>query len=179
MDPKSGKVPALRAAWERVRHAFEPVSGVSPPSPADIARLEHDLQGYFRQYEPQSRLQLPADYRDFLLVVGNRLNRGGTYGHWWYLPESVLAETQYWHDLYADAWREHRRAVGWVLVAHYSDKHDIYLCCNPDLARYGHVIDCHDDAPWGADHDHWAEAESFTGYLAGWGDDVASDVEFA
>jgi hypothetical protein len=53
----------------------------------------------------------------------------------------------------------------WLTIAHWGDKHDLFLCCERDHLYFGSVVHGHDDHPWLDGGFNNRVAGSFTQYL--------------
>lgn len=142
----------LREVWNNLSPELEPVGPSLNPSAltqawADChAQLASTFAQYMGQKQAEARFSVPRDYVLFMTTIG---------GGWvWPLSlvytlnraESVARVTQTMCELFAD---ERQEGSGlWLTIGHWSDKHDHLLCCDRTDARFGHVVDAHDDHPW-------------------------------
>lgn len=141
-------------------------------SQSSVSQMEYRLQDHFRTYVAnRQRVSLPDNYARFLQVLDGYYYEGQLredpnhqyypYCFHWYDIDEVVENTKYLNELSSGDYREDLGL--WILIAHYSDRHDIYLCCDTEHPDYGAVMDCHDSHPW---YDCDAiESTSFLDYL--------------
>lgn len=142
----------VQNTWEEIQKAFKLLpSGDKEEKPGQITRkFVMDLAAlftpYFGQHEVAERLAVPEDYLYFLTLSKGTWRRGGDYGLYLYSADAVLADTSYGCDCFAE--NRPQDAGMWITIGHWSDRHDIMLCCDCHLSLFGTIIDCNDDHPW-------------------------------
>lgn len=149
--------------WMEVRGYYDDPSADVGVTEADVAALAAEMTAYFAEHAPDRTFALPDDYRRWLPHLGRHTSRGGTYGFHWYTPSAVVANTTYGCGVFDDFPMERRRI--WLEIAHWSDKHDIFLCCDRDDPRFGALYDSHDNHFWLSPGALDREAASMTRYL--------------
>jgi hypothetical protein len=162
---------SIRDLWTQVKHRYQ--SGYSAPdSPEEILAAEKALQEHYAQQLKQPvAFAFPEALKEFLGIVGPELNCVGSYGEraygfYWYDAAMIASDTIDLNDLWWDEY-EYQEAKGlWACIAHWSDKHDIWICCQPQHPQFGKIVDCHDGHPW-VDQD--PETDSLAEFLALWG----------
>jgi hypothetical protein len=162
----------VQAAWEKIRETFEWFPPQEEEKGADqvLHKFMEDLATsftrYFSQQEVTERLALPEDYRCFLqFCSGGYWRRDGEYGLYLY-GRGAGAATEFAADRPPNAGM-------WLEFGHWSDRHEIMLCCDRQLPLFGAVVDFNDDHPWLTSGDFntrgtpevYVEAANFLEYL--------------
>ncbi|REE96108.1 hypothetical protein [Thermomonospora umbrina] len=155
----------LETAWEAIVGDF-PLVDPQDSGPAALAGLYERLVGLFAGLgveDAATRVRMPADLLRFLALAGGTRRRGDEYGLYLFGPATVASQTAQDSGLFA----EHRPVESglWLTIGSYGDKHVITLCCDADDARFGVVVDGHDDHPWNDGGGNVPWADSFTGLL--------------
>jgi hypothetical protein len=147
---RDSRCDAIQAVWIQVRESFELLSAVTSERPQVINALTHELAEMFAssfgQREVAERFMIPDDYRCFLTLSQGCRRRGDAYGLYLHDVDIILSNTRFYFELYA-ADRPSTSGM-WIEIGHYSDRHDLFLCCDRHLPQFGMVVDGHDDAPW-------------------------------
>jgi hypothetical protein len=162
---------SIRSIWQQVKHRYEARANDAPPSTEEeIISAETALREYYAEHVKASvAFEFPTELKEFLTVVGPERNCAGSYGSgaygfYWYAPETIVSDTKYSTDVW---WDQYKTKLGlWACIAHWSDKHDTWICCTPKHKQFGHIVDCHDGHPW-VDQDK--EANSLGEFLLSWG----------
>lgn len=147
----------IQMVWEKIRGAFEllPSRGPKEKSGQIASEFITGFTALFTPYlgrdEVAKRLALPEDYLCFLTLNNNTWRQGGEYGLYLYGANAILGGTSYDPDLELYAEGRPQDAGMWIAIGHWSDRHDMMLCCDRKLPLFGAIIDCNDDHPWMAD----------------------------
>ena len=149
--------------WMEVRGYYDDPGKDVGVTPADVDAMVAEMTAYFVETAPDRIFTLPDDYRRWLPHLGQHTSRGGTYGFHWYTPTTVVMNTLYGCGVFDNFPIEQRRI--WLEIAHWSDKHDIFLCCDRDDPRFGALYDSHDNHFWLSPNALAREASSLTRYL--------------
>lgn len=152
------------ATWMDVREHFSgrPTDDAAVTA-EQVEAMAASMAAFFARTAPDRTFALPEDYRRWLPHLGRYTNRGGTYGFTWYDPQTVVANTIYGCETFDNFPMERRRI--WLEIAHWSDKHDIFLCCDANSPQLGWLCDSHDDHFWLSPENLHVEASSLSGYL--------------
>lgn len=148
-----------------VRSYFDDPGRDTGVTAAQVEEMAEEMTAFFARTAPDRTFALPDDYRRWLPHLGRHTSRGGTYGFHWYTPSTVTANTTYGCDVHDDCPMELREI--WLEIAHWSDKHDIFLCCDRDSPKLGWLYDSHDNHFWLSPGALDREAISLTRYLRG------------
>ncbi|BBM82310.1 SMI1/KNR4 family protein [Candidatus Uabimicrobium amorphum] len=160
--------------YTKVRKHFHSLKdeNTTKNSQSDVMQMEYRLKNHFEEFaKNRNRVRLPHNYARFLQVLDGYYYEGEPredpnnqyypYCFHWYDLDEVVENTKYLNELSRGDYREDLGL--WILIAHYSDKHDMYLCCDTEHPDYGAVMDCHDSHPW---YDvEVIESSSFFDYL--------------
>jgi hypothetical protein len=166
----------LDHAWRRAKSRVVRV-GPEPDPDALVSEwaacVDHVQSRFAAHYGAEvvaGRFEVPDDYATFMTRYGGN----------WRWPEGLV------QDLFSAAVaasvtaREFESFVTdrqeddgpqddglWLSIAHYSDKHDILLCCDRAHRYRGQVVDYHDSHPWlnGAEVGSMVLGRSFLGWL--------------
>lgn len=101
-------------------------------------------------------------YRAFLEMNGGGQRRGDAYGTHLFAPPEVVSATA--EGCEENAWIEGSREL-WVRVAHWSDRHDLFVCCDEAHELFGVALECNDGHPWMTGRAEWSRWPDFTCYL--------------
>jgi hypothetical protein len=163
---------SLRAVWQAVQHRWDATDweGTQPATEEEIQAAEAAIAREYAEHIPACPpFAFPEMLRAFLGLVGSSRHSpcsggSGVYGFNWHTPRHIAGETKFLNDLW---WDEYEPEKGlWACVAHWSDKHDIWMCCQPGHPQFGALVDCHDGHPW---VDQYPEGDSLADFLRQWG----------
>jgi hypothetical protein len=154
------RIPVL---WPRIAARFELVD----PEPTDddaVAAFRAGIAECFTGLlgaAAVARIDLPPDYKRFLRIASGTWRWGDAHGYHLYGPSRVVGDIGFANRTFDYAVPAEETA--WLVAAHWSDRHDVLLCCDRTDERFGTVEDHHDGHPWTGDsHRRWP---SFADYL--------------
>ena len=140
------------AAWKRIEPHFQPLQVVASDGDdgeTSVTLIQAALRPFFMTLwgMPNSQFEIPPDYRYFLSIAsaGWRCDKG--LGFYFYPPQIVIYNTKAGYELSDDDEIPPEQNT-WIELGHWSDKHDVFLCCDPLDPHFGTVVDCHDGHPW-------------------------------
>lgn len=170
----------VAAAWQRIRRDVvrvgpEPTAeSLAPAWTACEARVRALFAGHYGPAVVERRFQVPADYALFMTRYGGGWRWPGVPEQDLFSVAGVVAVTTRDFEAYVTNRQEEDAPQDdglWLSIAHYSDKHDILLCCDRGHRFRGQVVDFHDSHPWlnGADVGSMVLGRSFLAWLVALG----------
>ena len=93
---------------------------------------------------------------------GGGQRRGDAHGTHRFAPPEVVSATV--EGCEENAWIEGSREL-WVRVARWSDRHDLFVCCDEAHERFGVALECNDGHPSMTGRAEWSRWPDFTRYL--------------
>lgn len=120
------------------------------PEKALEQEIRDEILIYFEeQFEepiPEERFAIPPDFMYFLLLLQDGfIHFGDEYGLSILGWKRVVADTKYWADIDCDI--SSQKEI-WLSVGEYSDRHWLFICCDPESRNFGKVVDAYDNTPW-------------------------------
>jgi hypothetical protein len=141
-------MPDVPPSWDafRQRHALEP----NHPAAVDLDAFRASLVEVLTRFQPADevarRFALSPEYQAF---VENVLDRNWSDADDWltvHAAEVVAFVTEDDAVYLGDG--DPETAELWVAFGHWSDRHDLFVCCDRTSPRFGYVADFHDGHPW-------------------------------
>jgi hypothetical protein len=166
----------LDDAWQKARHRVvrlgpEPdMESLVAEWSACVARVQAVFAAHYGPVAVTTRFELPDDYATFMCKYGGNWRWQDGLVQDLFSAADVAIVTARDFEAFVTARQEVDEPQDdglWLSIAHYSDKHDILLCCDR-LHRYrGRVVDYHDSHPWlnGAERSSMVLGRSFLGWI--------------